>query len=820
VTRLGPAFLALVLAIGLGGCKTDQDRRDEHLARADAYLTEGKVKEAVLELRNALQRDPQNPAINLEIARILEKTERVSDAFFFYEEAHRLAPEDAEAALGVARLGAFEDTDRAVAVVEELLAREPGDARAHAQRSQLHLIQLELESALAAALTALELAPDDPAALLQLGRVHQARIVQARNVDEVEPVDEIYESAIGAFSRAAEGGTPDQALAALLERARVFATWPEHGEDAVQAYRDLVAKSRELERSDFQIRAAAAATTFSRETSNDAFLRWSLEQQLEAQPGRLGAWRELADIAEAEEAGSGAAVLAPLLAESPESAGVHLLYGAFLDSHGQGDAAIAHLESVLGTVADPAKILGALVSMHLSRGELEPASTWADRLRKDHGDSPEMRFASAQLALEAGEVAEAIEILTHLGTETEDADVYRLLAQAELRAGRPGRATAAVDRALELAGEPSMALLLVEARVAYAAGAWRRVIATFNAIQARGQELRAREYLMTARAYFGAGRPGRGFSILGDLALLDRPYVPAVIELVDRAPERAEEFVRERLDVALEQNPGNPNLLVAYATLDVRSGEDERALERLGQALAGGVDARALALRAEVRRRLGDNDGAVDDALLAFQVQPSSANARALATAYEGAGRLDEAIASFEEAAGVGALPADALPVLARLQLAQQRPDAAIATYEEALAKRPGATGVKNDLAFLLAEAGSDLDRALVLAQEAQSEAPELSPIADTLGFVYLKKAMLEPAERQFRYAIELQGTQDPTPGYHYHLGLVLGEQGRHAEAVEAFEAALALETEFPEAEETRRQLEAARAALEKVASS
>jgi tetratricopeptide (TPR) repeat protein len=45
----------------------------------------------------------------------------------------------------------------------------------------------------------------------------------------------------------------------------------------------------------------------------------------------------------------------------------------------------------------------------------------------------------------------------------------------------------------------------------------------------------------------------------------------------------------------------------------------------------------------------------------------------------------------------------------------------------------------------------------------------------------------------------------------HYHLGLTLHAMDRNQEAVAAFEKALALDSDFPEAVDARRQLEEAR---------
>jgi tetratricopeptide (TPR) repeat protein len=93
--------------------------------------------------------------------------------------------------------------------------------------------------------------------------------------------------------------------------------------------------------------------------------------------------------------------------------------------------------------------------------------------------------------------------------------------------------------------------------------------------------------------------------------------------------------------------------------------------------------------------------------------------------------------------------------------------------------------------------------------------------VADTLGFIYFKKGLFEPAAQQAKYAVQLaeQANQQQAV-IHYHLGLALRALGQNAEAAEAFERALALDQNFPEAASARSELEAAKASASSMPSS
>ena len=66
----------------------------------------------------------------------------------------------------------------------------------------------------------------------------------------------------------------------------------------------------------------------------------------------------------------------------------------------------------------------------------------------------------------------------------------------------------------------------------------------------------------------------------------------------------------------------------------------------------------------------------------------------------------------------------------------------AIEHYEVAIGHDPNLAQAKNNLAFLLATADEDLDRALDLAQEAKARLPDSPYAADTLGWVLYRRGI------------------------------------------------------------------------------
>ena len=59
------------------------------------------------------------------------------------------------------------------------------------------------------------------------------------------------------------------------------------------------------------------------------------------------------------------------------------------------------------------------------------------------------------------------------------------------------------------------------------------------------------------------------------------------------------------------------------------------------------------------------------------------------------------------------------------------------------------------NLAYIETETGGDLDRALARAERARQKMPDSVDIADTVGTIYLKKRMAEPAIATFTWVLE-----------------------------------------------------------------
>jgi tetratricopeptide (TPR) repeat protein len=151
-------------------------------------------------------------------------------------------------------------------------------------------------------------------------------------------------------------------------------------------------------------------------------------------------------------------------------------------------------------------------------------------------------------------------------------------------------------------------------------------------------------------------------------------------------------------------------------------------------------------------------------------------------------GDFEGAIEHYRKAAAL--TPKNAMPaaLLAReLESAGHRQEA-IAAYRQVLQLDPNNIFVLNNLAFLLADSGQDLEEALQMAQNARRLANNNIAVADTLGWVYLKKGLTSSALKVFETLVH----EDPKNAtYHYHFGVTLLASGEKAKARHELQAAL-----------------------------
>ena len=159
-----------------------------------------------------------------------------------------------------------------------------------------------------------------------------------------------------------------------------------------------------------------------------------------------------------------------------------------------------------------------------------------------------------------------------------------------------------------------------------------------------------------------------------------------------------------------------------------------------------------------------------------------------LAETYRRKGDLNQAIESFRKSSQ--AAPNDPGPLLqlGLLLDGTGRRDQSKPIYEQVLRVQPDHAVALNNLAYIKAEEGTDLDSALSMAQRAFASAPNSPDITDTLGWVYIRKNLSQEAVRLFT---DLVKKYPASPVYRLHFAMALKQKGDLPAAKRELQAAL-----------------------------
>jgi putative PEP-CTERM system TPR-repeat lipoprotein len=257
---------------------------------------------------------------------------------------------------------------------------------------------------------------------------------------------------------------------------------------------------------------------------------------------------------------------------------------------------------------------------------------------------------------------------------------------------------------------------------------------------------------------------------------------------------------------ALLEDPDSIEALQGVVQLDLASNRKEKAKARVAAALSrDGKNSRLHLLSAGVASALGDAPGVERSLRMAAEADPSALDAYlGLGRLYASQNKLAEAQKEFEVIAAQQPKSIGAHTFVAMAMQVQGHTAEAEKRYQQILTIDPLAPIAANNLAAIWVEQNRNLDAALQLAQTAKSRMPERPEINDTLGWIYYKKGLAAMAVGPLLQAAD-KAPKNAT--IQFHAGLALARAGNKPEARKHLEAALALAPTFAGADEARQTL-------------
>jgi putative PEP-CTERM system TPR-repeat lipoprotein len=753
-------LLAVVLVAACGG-----DKPEEMLASAKQYLAKNDRSAAVIQLKNALQKNPDLAEGRFLLGRTLLETGDLASAEKELRKAAELNHPADQVAPELARLlvtrGQYQK------VIDEFGQVKVSDSEARARlstaRGEAYHALRNVDAARVEFAAALAAIPDYPPALLETARL------KAESGDIATAVT-LVDTALAKSPALSSGwqlkgdllvaqGKTDPAIDAYRK-----AVEAKPGNVAAQyTLVVLLTQTGKVAEGKEQFAAMKKAAPNHPQTlflqallamrdGNYTAAREAIQLQLKAAPGNavgtlLGAQIdfELGSYAQAE------AALVPVLQRAPNHAFARRLLTRTYLRQGKTGKARETLEPVLQLGHPDSNTLALAGEVYLQSGDAVKAAGYFEQATALDPKNLRKRTATALVHVATGESERGLEELEAVAAEDAGIRAEMALVATSIRQRKYDAALAAID-AIEkkLPGKP-MPLAL------------------------RGSVL-----------YLKGDRAGARKSFERALAA-DPAYFPAASSLagLDVAEGKAK-AAQQRFDAVLEKDPKNAQALLAVAALRAQAGDSADVVAELIAKAVAAKPTDAEPRLALIGHWLRNNDyrkavAAAREALSALPDQPEILDAAG--HAFRAAGDTNQAIQTYNRYAQLR--PDSPLPLmrLADLYVAEKNNAAALDSLRKAIAIKPDYVDAQRAI-VALDVGGGRTKEALAAARQVQKQRPKESVGYELEGNIYASSKDWTNAIAA--YTAGLKKTGNPMLAQFVHSTMVSSGKAQDASAYAA----------------------------------
>ena len=759
------SLLRLVLVLGFmaalfAACNRDPNvRKQKYFESGERYFSKGKYREAIIQYRNAAEVDGAFAPAHYQLAQSYLKLQDWQHAYTELARTVELQPENYKARLDLANLlsldGQPDHLKAAQEQVDVLMQKQPNDADTHVAAASILSREQRFNEAIDELQKAIALAPTKGDIYYDLASVQ----AQANLPDAAESN---FKKAI---ELKAEGVNPRLALAVFYQSRRRFS-------EAEEQVRQVISADPQ----DVDARSAMA--------------------KLYISEGKR---------AEAE------TFLKQVKQEFPDNSVGYRMLGDFYFALGDLDKATAEYESLYHDHAKDAQVVKNYIQLLILKNRIDEANKLNEDYLRTHDKDEDGLTYRGEIQMAQGKTADAVRTLQSVvTTDPGMAVAHYQLGLALSKSGDLDHAATEWREAVRirpdlLDGYRMLAGYSAQKADMTALQDYTTKIIALAPGSAEGYALRAVAY-MGQKQYPAAEQDARkaidlaqqasaGYLQMGNLTALQGKFA------------QSEGWYKQ----ALSRDKNSTEALSGLVNVYLAQKQADKALAAIDQQIQQTPDnSMFYSLLAAVQTAKQDYPSAIAAYKKAVALNHNNADGYLkLSRLQARTGALDDALATCNEAIRNAPNSYGFYMVMGGIYEKKNDLQSARSSYEKALQIKPEDALASNDLAYILLQTNSNPDLALQLAQTARRGLPELSNVADTLGWAFYQKGIYGSAISMFQEAIKLSAKhkEPESATYHYHLGLAYAKDEQPGLAKQHFERALKIDPKYSDADDVRRQL-------------
>jgi putative PEP-CTERM system TPR-repeat lipoprotein len=692
----------LLLSGGLASC-SHNDSPEALVAQASQYHQKGDQKAAIIQLKNALQKKPDDAQARLLLGTIYNET---GDALSAEKEIRRAMD------LGVAKAKTVPQLARALMAqgqvqkaLDELNAASPlQEASAEILRGDAYTALGKRAEAKSAYKQALQLTPDAPLALVGLARIAYAE-------KDVAGATQMVDQAVAKNPQTTE---PLIAKADLL-RAQG------KNEEAMAAY-DAAVK---LKPDNVQHRIARANLEVAMRRFDQAKADIDAARKISPSAPTISYAQAVLDFSqgrykEAQEA------IQQVLKVAPDHMPSLLVAGAIEYALGSNEQAEQHVKRYLESDPNNAYATKLLASVMLKKNEPQQALSVLNPAMKQGSPDPQLLSLAGESYMRSKDFSKATEYFEKASTLAPQAPMIRTaLGMSKLAQGENASGMAELEMASKMDvnnTQPGTLLVINHLRLKE----YDKALAAAQKME-KEKPKDAQVKTLKGNVYMARRELSQARQSFEEAVKLDPGYFPPVVNLaqidvIEKKPDAA----KARMEAFLEKYPKNAEAIGALASLAKSQGHNEEATKLLERAANDKPDDIAAALRLGTHYlQINEKQKATALAQKLVVSYPSSPEVLDFSAQIDLVnGNKAAALDTYRKLASL--LPNSALAQyrIASVEMLMQNEPAAVESLKKAISLKPDYLEAQVALAAVQSRNGK-YDEALAIARQVQKQLPK-----------------------------------------------------------------------------------------------